>query len=177
MIVEGSKPWADIIQWKVNTCHLEKDTVLLSEETQSGSAFMLYRSLSASQVIHVRTLGQKNYLSKVWFMHPLAAFYFVFQNWWKALLVSSTVYNFIFEKHRFCFCFLKDVWSFLGTSFIFSHPISMCWKMVLVIESYSVSMRGNLNINIFFCSHWKWTEFWLYSTLVERKCVCFLSHY
>lgn len=98
---------------------------------------MLYRSLSASKVIHVRILGQKNYLSKVWFMHPLAAFCFVFQNWWKALLVSSTVYNFIFEKHSFCFCFLKDVWSFLGTSFILScsHPISVRWMMVLVSES------------------------------------------
>lgn len=120
-----------MIQRRVNTCHLEKDKILLIEETESCSPFMLCRSLSASKVIHVRILGQKNYLSKVWFMHPLSAFYFVFQSWWKALLVSSTVYNFIFEKHSFCFCFLKDVWSFLGTSFIlsFSHPVSMCWMM------------------------------------------------
>lgn len=69
-----------MIQRKVNTCHLEKDKVLLNEETESSSPFMLYRSLSASKVIHVRILGQENYLSKVWFMHPLTAFYFVFQN-------------------------------------------------------------------------------------------------
>lgn len=152
VIVEGSKPWADMIQWKVNTCHLEKDNILLSEETESRSPFMPYRSLSASKVIHVRILGQKNYLSKVWFMHPLAAFCFVFQNWWKALLVFSTVYNFISEEHSFCFCFLKDMWSFLGTSFILSvsHPISMCWMMVLVIESYSVPMRRHLNMNKIF---------------------------
>lgn len=119
MIVEGSKAWADVVHWKVSTCHLEKDKFLWSEKTESCSPLMSYRSLSASKVIRVRMVGQKNYLSKVRFMHPLAAFDFLFQNWWKALLVSSTVYKFIFEKHSFCFCFLKDVWSFLDTSFIF----------------------------------------------------------
>lgn len=144
-----------MIQWKVSTCHLEKDKILWSEETESGSPFVLYRSLSVSKVIHVRILGQKNYLNVslkcgsciLWQLSVSC-----FRSDEKPCLFLAPYTILSLKNNRFCFCFLKDVWSFLGTSFIlsFSHPISMYWMMVVVVVSYSVSIRGHLNMNEIF---------------------------
>lgn len=57
---------------------------------------------------------------KLRFLHPLAAFDFLFQNWWKALLISSIAYNFILLKHSLALHFFLS----------FSHPVLMCWVII-----------------------------------------------